>query len=110
MAKSMIIDAQEKKDDRVHSVLDDRPDYPYGLRITLDPSTLKKLEMGEVPEVGKKVMIMAVAEVIGVNKVKEVGDVDDHSVELQIQEMEVKQEGKEEEERSVAQSLFGANG
>lgn len=93
--KSMMISEGEKRESSVLSVVDDKPSYPYGLKITLDPDTIAKLGLSDVPEVGAKMGIIGMAEVVAVNKVEGRGDVDSFSVELQIQDFDVKTESKE---------------
>ena len=100
-----MIGPEEKKDNSVLSVVDDKPNYPYGLRITLDPDTIKKLGLTEMPDVGSMMALMAQAEVIAVNKIDAPGDEEKYSVELQIQDLDVKGESKEKKASSM---LYGS--
>lgn len=104
--KDMMISEGEKRENSVLSVVDDKPSYPYGLRITLDPDTIKKLEMKEAPEIGAKMMIHGYAEVIAVNKIEGRGDVDSFTVELQIQNFDAKEESKESKASNM---LYGSD-
>lgn len=65
------------------------PEYPYGLKISLQNESLKKLGLKELPEVGKKMMLHAMVECCAVSKYdsKEGGEV--KSLELQITDMEL---------------------
>jgi len=81
------------------SVADNTPNYPYGLRITLDAATLKKLAMGDgnMPQVGQQFGLDALCEVIAVSMddgQSEVG----YSMTLQITAMELCPPGEEMEE------------
>lgn len=68
----------------------DGPQYPYGLRITLDGETLKRLAIGEgnLPQVGKRLALKGLAEVVEV--CKEQGQTRaEYCVELQITTLEL---------------------
>lgn len=89
------------------SVLYDVSKYPYGLKIQLDPETVKKLGMTEAPEVGEKMMIMGYVEVCSVYAEPSKGDEKSYSVGLQITDMELKEvEEPEVEEKSVEDTLY----
>jgi hypothetical protein len=45
----------------------DAPSYPYGLAISLDNGTLKKLGIKDLPEVGEELMLMATVKVTSVS-------------------------------------------
>lgn len=64
-------------------MVDSDQSYPYGLRITLDNESLKKLGMPGLPDVGEKLCIDADVTVISVQSVEE-KDGARSSVELQI--------------------------
>ena len=69
--------------------------YPYGLRVTLAPETLKKLNLAEIPEVGEMMALHAVVEVVGVNyDGTQPGD-KQLRVELQITDMCLEDKGKD---------------
>lgn len=74
------------------------PEYPYGLKISLQNESLKKLGIKEMPEVGQKMMVHAMCEVCSVSKYdsKEGGEV--KSMELQITDMELMKNKKSDSE------------
>lgn len=101
--KSMVISEGEKRENSVLSVAD-QPSYPHGLKLYLDPDTIAKLGISEAPEVGAKMGIMGIAEVVAVNKVEGRGDDDKFTIELQIQDLDVKGKSKEEKASNM---LYG---
>lgn len=104
--KSMIISEKEKKENAVPSVLES-PKYPWGLRINLDEETCKKLEL-KAPQVGDKMLVLAMAEVMSVSNEKRLDDQDHLSVGLQITEMEIKKGDKQEKpDKPIAETLYG---
>jgi len=46
----------------------DAPEYPWGLKLSLDEEALKKLALGEMPAVGTKLKIEANVEVCDVSQ------------------------------------------
>lgn len=66
------------------------PDYPYGLRITLDDAVLAKLGVGKLPEIGTEFKLQALAYVVSVSaRETSSGRERDRSVELQIKALEL---------------------
>jgi hypothetical protein len=61
--------------------------YPYGLRITLGPEVLEKLDLVKLPEVGQMMGLHAVVEVVGVNLENAENGGRDKRVELQITDL-----------------------
>lgn len=100
---SLLISNPEKQDAVKTSVLDDKPNYPYGCRIYLGPDELKKLGFTGTPEIGKKLNISGVAEVVSVNVEKEVGDVKEFAISLQFIDMEL---GSSEAKKSAADTIY----
>ena len=68
---------------------DDGPKYPYGLCLSLNETTMKKLGMETLPKVGGTVMVMAKANVVSVSQREERDGDKNSNVELQITEMDV---------------------
>jgi hypothetical protein len=58
--------------------------YPYGLRVHVDHEGLKKLNMGEIPQVGHSVEMRAKAQVMGVHMEEGEGGEQRQRLELQI--------------------------
>jgi len=83
----------------------EHPEYPYGLRISLNKDALKALAIGEstMPQVGQRMMLHALVEVVAVSK--SAGEVEaERSVEMQITTMELlPPEQMNEQQRSHAQ-------
>jgi hypothetical protein len=107
--KSMVISAEEKKEMATHSVVSDVPKYPYGLKLHFDDESFSKLELGKTPQVGDKMMMLAMVEVCEVRAESYEGDSKKTSMSVQITDLEIKE--KEQSEplapKSVAQKLYG---
>ena len=101
--KSVEITASEKKDMAYPSVVSDKPKYPWGLRVTVDGETYKKLDLKEIPQVGDKMMMLCLVEVCSVSNEKYEGDENNISVGLQITDMEIK---KSEAEKKPAENML----
>ena len=105
----MKLSDEEKKDMSEVSILD-RPNYPCGLKLHLDPETVKKLEMDK-PSVGERVKVIAMAEIDTISKASGRGDVSGFSITIQITDMEIDKKGQEEREDSPTENVFyGGNG
>lgn len=87
---------QEKKDlYSAPSVIDDKPEYPYGLEITLNKDSMKMLGLdGSKLKVGDSFKLEAMVKVKSVREVNEKGDIAEYASELQICEMELEKEDK----------------
>lgn len=70
-----------------------QPEYPWGLSITLDDDSLKKLQVDELPVVGGRITIVAVARVTSVNSRSDEGGEDSRCVTLQIEKMRLGGDG-----------------
>lgn len=91
----MRLESDERRDFSTPKV--DAPKYPYGLRIQLTPEEVEKLGMGEAPEVGKKMKIMGMVEIVEVSKDQsEESDSDKFGFAAQITEMYLEDEDREE--------------
>ena len=101
--KSMKLDRETKemKEDCYIS----EQDYPYGLTISLEEPSIKKLEIGKLPEIGEKFLLKSIVEVTSisdnVNK-----DERNRCIRLQITDMELAEAPKEE--KSSESVLYGA--
>jgi hypothetical protein len=107
MLKDLSVSAEEKKNSTVFSVLD-KPSYPPGLRINIDPEVFKKLEI-EVPEIGSILNFLASAEVVSVNKENAQDDSSSYSISLQIQRIDIKPEEEEAEDKEQISSVLYGN-
>jgi len=77
--------------------------YPYGTRINLDQDSLDKLGIMKLPTVGDKIMIEGKCEVISVRQSE-----DGKSVELQITDMDLENDGDEIDEGELTREESGA--
>lgn len=100
--KSMRMTAEEAKDyyGPATSSSADAPLYPYGLCVSLNDATVKKLGIA-LPAVGTKMVLTAIVEVNSVRQHKEQGGDTNTGVELQITEMELQPETKEIDAKSL---------
>lgn len=107
--KSMVISANEKKEMATHSVVSDVPRYPYGLKLHFDDESFAKLDLSKTPQVGEKMMILAMVEVCEVRAESYEGDGKKVSMSVQITDLEIKEKEKSEPSTSssVAQKLYG---
>lgn len=62
--------------------------YPYGLMLCLESEQLDKLGITELPAVGAKMRISAMAEVVGIGQNQEMGGEVCRNVRLQITDMD----------------------
>lgn len=84
------------------SPVGEQSQYPWGVCLTLDTDELKKLGVKELPRVGDEYHIEAVGEVTTVSESDSPsGEV--RSVRIQIQMMEIENEGQESGDESVAE-------
>jgi hypothetical protein len=96
MSWSKLVDMEmddEEKMDMLNPIPVAKPDYPYGLRICLTHSELRKLELDADCSVGDLIDLRAFAEVTAISK-----DGDNCRVELQIQKLAVENEMDEGED------------
>jgi hypothetical protein len=91
--KSMKMSPQEKKkmNPEVQSNKTSGPEFPYGLRITLDSEAISKLGITKLPSVGGTIMLEAKAKIVGVSQNEREGS-KRKSMELQITDLGIGQE------------------
>ena len=78
------------EDETACEVSSELPEYPYGLRLSLDEDALAKLDVG-LPEVGQTFFAVALARVRGVSEFKD-EDRTTQNVDLQIERLSLDQE------------------
>lgn len=91
---SMELDDEDKYDYPCTSIPCPRPDYPYGLRITLTDKELKKLKLPH-PDIGDMIDMRAFGEVTSCSIEKREGGEECCRVEIQIQRIAVENEATE---------------
>lgn len=74
------------------AVASDEPEYPYGLRISLDKDSLAKLGITELPEVGATMVLQARVEVVSVSQYDS-SEGKSQDMSLQITDMSLDAEG-----------------
>lgn len=99
----MKISEIEKKDMAETSVLNDSANYPYCLRIYLGPEEVSKLQLKN-PQIGQKMQLEAMVEVVAVSSENTKGDESKVSVTIQIKEMMFESPDEEKAE----EKLYGA--
>lgn len=82
----------------------EKPEYPYGLRISLNGESLDKLGISMLPQVGQKMMIQASVQVCSVSQYENQNGNKDRSVDLQITDLGV---GSESNRDDARKKLYG---
>lgn len=100
--KNMKLSETEQKEYAQPSMMSGAPLYPWGLSITLDDESLKKLGLKNLPSLDEVVEFRCKAQVTSIHSRKEGNDEDDSCVQLQITDMEVIDSGKD-----TATKLYG---
>lgn len=95
------LDEAKEMDSCIGGSADGGPKYPWGLTVSLDDATLRKLGMSDLPNVGAQMRLMAVVEVCSTSQHAN-QDGTDKCVSLQITQM-----GLEGEAPQPAQVLYG---
>ena len=99
--KSMKLSKKEATEAMPKSISEEKPQYPYGLRISLDNDALEKLGIKTLPASGKVIMVIAKCEVKSVNESDYEGE-KRKSMELQITDLCL-----ETEKKDFSKSLYG---
>lgn len=94
---------REQETKAVESMIE-RPAYPYGLCLRLDNQTLEKLEIGELPDVGSKMTILAKVEVSSTSQHDVAGGKPNRTLELQITDLAL---GADLDVKDHAGTLYG---
>lgn len=105
LADMKMSDEEAKEQYGPSSAMADSPQYPYGLQLSLDEESLAKIGIKDLPAVGTKVQITAIAEVTSVSKRKNRGGDDESNASLQIIQMGIEAAPSEEESPDV--KLYG---
>lgn len=106
----MKLSKAQKKDTMPMAVsADSGPDYPYGLRVSLDSAALNKLGISKLPKVGAKMSLQAVGVITSVSQ-HESKNHDSRSVEIQLQEIGVEsaEPATEKERNELRREEFNA--
>lgn len=85
----MKLSKRDKKESMESKITEDRPSYPWGLRLNLDDDSLKKLGIS-LPDVGESMRVTATATVVSVSENKHEHGSHNRHVELQIVKMGLK--------------------
>ena len=111
---NLAYDKEEAEGTYGKDYLGDCPKYPYGLRFTLDDSSLKKLNLTSKDfEVGDTIHLFCFAKVISIMS-HTLNDREEYRVELTITDIASENEDKENEEmekkesKSVLKTLYGS--
>lgn len=103
MGWTKLVSMELDDDDKLDAVaampsVADQPDYPYGLRISLDERSLAKLDKAGLegePDVGDYIDLRCFARVTSVSS-EEVGGTQKRRIELQIEQIALENESSEE--------------
>jgi len=89
----------------------EQDEYPYGLRISLDNDTLKKLGLTELPAIDSEHKLVALVCVVGLSQNESAGEGEPYrSVSLQIEQMALmpaaEEDDAEEGPRDPAKAMY----
>ena len=98
--------SREEAQEQYAPVTSDAPEYPYGLRISLDDDALEKLGLTQLPAVGTKMQLSATVEVCSTSAYSTQEGEAETSVSLQITAMEL---GTAQQSSSAASLLYGGD-
>ena len=86
------------------SVVASKPEYPYGLQITLNDDAIDKLGLPALPQVGSTMIITARVEVCSVSQYERQDQDKERSVSLQITDMAL---GPDQKPSNPGEKLYG---
>lgn len=104
---SMKLTGSEQEKMATPTAMTDKPEYHYGLQLTLNGETLDKLGIEELLPVGSEKAIYAKAVVTAVSQNEVEGQKPNRSMTLQITNMACYPAGKKKEEKPMSERLYG---
>lgn len=111
--KDMALSDDEQKDSYPVAIGDGKsnePMYPYGLCLCLDESSLKKLGIKNLPEVGASMTITAKVQVKSISEYESMHNGERRSMDLQITAMEIVPSKKEVDVKKLYDSAEKSGG
>lgn len=99
----MTKDEAKERSPSVESSADNAPEYPWGLSVNLDESSLAKLGIEALPAVGTKMVLMAEVVVKGTSEYNQQDGDKSRNVDLQITQMDLGAPA-----RDPAEVMFGS--
>jgi hypothetical protein len=96
--RSMELSKKESEGSLPSLAKSDRPRYPYGLRISFENDTLKKLGLDTLPKVGSYVKLRAECCVVSVSSSEDEGGKPHRSMAIQIERLALDDEPETMEE------------
>lgn len=106
MAQVDMTMSREEAKEQMEPTAMDAPQYPWGLKITLDDDALKKLGLTQLPAVGAKLQLSATVEVCSTSAYSTQEGEAETSVSLQITAMEL---SGGQQSSSAASMLYGGD-
>lgn len=103
--KSPPPDSQEEKAEM--SVAGMQPEYPYGLRISLNEDSIEALGLVSMPAIGQKMIVNARVEVVGITNSKQSNGDEYKCVDLQITDMDL---SPDKQKSDSAAKLYNGDG
>lgn len=82
----------------------DEPSYPYGLTLHLDDAVIKKLGLGDMPDAGDNIVVLAKATVSSVSENEQAGGGKRRSMSIQITDLGI---GAESDAKKASEKLYG---
>jgi hypothetical protein len=110
--KMKLVSMKEVKDESQDTILSDAkmPEYPYGLRINIDADEMEKLGLTELPEIGKKFMVHAMADVVSISQSDSAEGEPEKNFSLQITDMALEKSNEEQKNKDSQGKEFSGGG